>query len=289
MIQQRTRIILLPLSLSTTTTTLTKRYQNPMLFNNYHNFLTRTTTFYSPQRILINQRTLSNTTPNHHHDHHHQQQSKQQQQPNPIKLSKCESCGGIVKCCAPICPHCNKILSPASPTHATCGECSYFDMLGLDSSSYQIDASELEKKYKDILKQVHPDKHAQASPEEKRKVAEQAVTINQAFSILKSPLKRALYMLQRKGISAGKEDSKTETDFAILTEAMNLREELESTEKSALAPLRKRLTNNIEELQRELASAIGDANQIDSAVKAAVRMRYLEKVLEELDEKASSG
>ena len=200
------------------------------------------------------------------------------------KKSQCWSCRAPLHCCASVCEACGKVQKPATPSHETCSDCSHFDVLGVEAS-YVLDEKQLEKKYKDLLMKTHPDKQGPSATEEERSAAEQmSVAINQAFAVLKNPVKRAIYMLQRRGVNA-MEEKVPATDFSILTEAMNLREELESTAPEALAPLRKRLQTSIEALQRELAAAIGDPAQIDQAVKTAVRMRFLEKVLEEVEEK----
>jgi hypothetical protein len=71
-----------------------------------------------------------------------------------------------------------------------------------------------------------------------------------------------------------------------LTEAMEYREKLDGSSKPEdLSALRKSIGKVIHDLEKELAAAIGDTALINQSVRTAVRMRYLEKVQEEIDEK----
>jgi len=173
----------------------------------------------------------------------------------------------------------------ASSDKAACGNCTHFELLGLPPS-FKIDVKEVEKKFKALQMELHPDKFAHASPDEQKISTENSARLNEAFATLKSPMLRAKYLLEAKGVTAFSEGAKTETDMAILTEAMELREELDqNTKPEALERFSKQVSERVKAVELELAAALGDTQQLAYAVTLAVRLRYLEKILEEVKNK----
>lgn len=71
-----------------------------------------------------------------------------------IRFSSCWSCGKDVrnKVNALFCGSCNALQQPAN-------EDNYFKIMGV-SESYDLDETELAKKYKELQKYLHPDKFA---------------------------------------------------------------------------------------------------------------------------------
>ena len=65
-----------------------------------------------------------------------------------------------------------------------------FDVLGL-APSLELDISVLEQRYRDLQRQLHPDKFAQASSSERRSALSRAMSVNDAYRVLKDELKRA--------------------------------------------------------------------------------------------------
>lgn len=64
------------------------------------------------------------------------------------------------------------------------------------SPTYDVDTSSLEKRYKLLQWQLHPDKAVGKTPEEKAFSAEQAALVNQAYGVLRAPLPRANYLVR---------------------------------------------------------------------------------------------
>lgn len=61
---------------------------------------------------------------------------------------------------------------------------------------FDIDLGDLEKRYKRLQVRLHPDRFATMSHEEKTHSADQAAAVNQAYDVLRKPLKRAHYMVR---------------------------------------------------------------------------------------------
>lgn len=63
--------------------------------------------------------------------------------------------------------------------------------------TFDLDPAALEKRYKLLQWQLHPDKTVTRSPEEQQFSAEQATRVNQAYGVLRRPLSRANYMVSQ--------------------------------------------------------------------------------------------
>ena len=74
----------------------------------------------------------------------------------------------------------------------------YFALLDLPRRQH-LDREDLERRYHEVQAQVHPDKHAHLSDQQKRLAMQWATRANEAYLTLKSPLKRAHYLLQLAG------------------------------------------------------------------------------------------
>lgn len=107
----------------------------------------------------------------------------------------------------------------------------YFEIFGLPID-FTIDTQLLAEHYRELQKTIHPDRYANASDRDRRMAVQQAANINEAFHTLKSPLKRARYLLQLKGVHF---DDETETtmDPGFLMEQIELREALAAVKTDA--------------------------------------------------------
>ena len=159
----------------------------------------------------------------------------------------------------------------------------YFEWFGLPLA-FSVDPAQLSHAYREIQGQVHPDRHAQ-SGEAGRRVAMQLSThANEAFDTLKHPLKRAIYLLELRGMDIGAENN-TAMEPAFLIQQMEWREAVED----ALA------AKNVDELLRLLMQlradaalrygklgALLDTNADQPAVEAVRQLMFLEKVQSEI-------
>src|SRR6266513_1486552 len=114
----------------------------------------------------------------------------------------------------------------------------HFELFGLPAR-FAVDAAALEGRYRELQREVHPDRFA-AAPEPEQRVSMQLATrVNEAYQTLKSPLKRAVYILRLRGV-----DPEFETNTAMppefLVEQMAWRERIEagSEDPEALVRLR---------------------------------------------------
>jgi molecular chaperone HscB len=64
-----------------------------------------------------------------------------------------------------------------------------------DQPQFELDLRDLERRYKALQIRLHPDKFATASSLEQEYAQQQAAAINQAYDVLKRPLRRAHYIV----------------------------------------------------------------------------------------------
>ena len=65
--------------------------------------------------------------------------------------------------------------------------------------AWDVDLNDLGVRYRKLQQEFHPDRYATKSDVERRVAVQASSFINQAFDTLKSPLKRAQYLLTLKG------------------------------------------------------------------------------------------
>ncbi|NTS75455.1 co-chaperone HscB [Catenovulum sp. SM1970] len=142
----------------------------------------------------------------------------------------------------------------------------YFELFDCPVS-FDLDKSELTQRYHSLQKQCHPDKHANASEQEKLAIVQKAAQINDAFDTLKTPIKRAEYMLQLRGIDM-QHETKTLQDPMFLMQQMEYRERLEDIKTS---------DNALDELM---------AFEDDVATERKAMLKQLQTQIEQLTEQA---
>jgi molecular chaperone HscB len=106
----------------------------------------------------------------------------------------------------------------------------HFAVLGVPRR-YDLDAGTLEARYKDLSRQLHPDRFAKADPRARRASLQRTVQLNEAWRALKEPEKRAEYLLALGGVKIATDDGGARSGGvaaapALLMEILELREEL---------------------------------------------------------------
>ncbi|KAG0466672.1 hypothetical protein HPP92_017637 [Vanilla planifolia] len=182
--------------------------------------------------------------------------------------------------------------APLSGPFLACGVCravqpidstvDYFKIFGLEPG-YNLNDENLEGKYKEWQKKLHPDLVHSKSDKEKSYAAEQSARVIDAYRTLGKPLSRALYLLQLVGVHVDEE--KTVMDPELLAEMMDIRESVEAAnEPQALLEIQCQLQKKLEEWSNSFREAF-NKRDFDSAIRATHRMRYYERAIEEIVKK----
>lgn len=157
--------------------------------------------------------------------------------------------------------------------------------------SFDIELDDLNQRYRDLQRAVHPDRFANASDRERRLSIEKAAAINEAYQTLKSPQKRARYMLELQSVSFDDEKDTT-LEPAFLMEQIELREELAEVPQSAnpanklnllMSDIKNRLSVNVEDLRNIMLLGELDESQKSKAKQLIHKMQFLNKLQEEAE------
>lgn len=109
----------------------------------------------------------------------------------------------------------------------------YFQLFDLPIS-FSLDVSELKQRHRELQRNLHPDRFANATEQEQRVALQRSSAINDGVEVLSHPLKRAEHFLVLNNVSLESAES-TVKDTQFLMEQMALRERLE--EVSAISDL----------------------------------------------------
>jgi molecular chaperone HscB len=162
---------------------------------------------------------------------------------------------------------------------------SHFELFGL-SPAFALDKELLEKAYRDIQSQVHPDRFARSGDAERRASLEWTTRVNEAYRTLRNPVQRAKHLLELHGVDVAFEtNTQMPTDF--LLQQLDLREELDRArgkkDPRLLDELRTRLSRDKSHIEREIAEAIDARKDYAGAADPVRKLMFLERVDAEID------
>jgi molecular chaperone HscB len=159
----------------------------------------------------------------------------------------------------------------------------HFELFGLPPA-FDLDLAALDNRYRELQREVHPDRFVAAPQAEQRASMELATRVNDAYRTLKSPVERARYLLKLNGVDPQFETN-TSMPAEFLTQQMELREALEEAVEAEngekLADLRDRLQGGRGALLLEIEGQLG-AKAWNDAAGTLRRLMFMEKLGEEI-------
>lgn len=148
---------------------------------------------------------------------------------------------------------------------------------------FQLDRDTLERHYRALQSQVHPDKFAHLSDSERRQAVQWAARVNEAYQTLCSPLARGRYLLSLHGVDT-QEDTNTAMPVDFLMRQMELREALEEARQNkdvdALNALQAQVDKTIQDLQQALARELDEQQDYQAACETVRKLKFVEKIAE---------
>ncbi|MCW5748113.1 MAG: Fe-S protein assembly co-chaperone HscB [Alphaproteobacteria bacterium] len=182
----------------------------------------------------------------------------------------CWSCGAATDL-APFCGACGVVQPP--------GQSDHFARLGLEPR-FDVDLQGLDRRYFELQRQLHPDRFARKSPREKAISQQQAAALNEAYEVLKTPLRRARYLARQLGVDLP-DEGRTIDDPDLLMEAMEKREALAAASgPQAIEVLAREAAAERAALLQNLSPLFAAVDR--RGVRAAIlRLAYLDKFAEE--------
>ncbi|MHC4860870.1 MAG: Fe-S protein assembly co-chaperone HscB, partial [Planctomycetota bacterium] len=121
-----------------------------------------------------------------------------------------------------------------------------------------VDLDRLERKFLRLSREHHPDRFAGQGPEAIAASQRSSARVNDAYRILKDPVKRAEHLLTLAGVERKEGEAKCPPD--LLAEVFELRERImEGPDEE----LRARVTTLLEEANRRLGELFGAHDEAD--------------------------
>ncbi len=160
----------------------------------------------------------------------------------------------------------------------------YFQLFGC-AQTFHLDAPSLERQYRALQMTVHPDKSAHLPDAEQRVAMQQATLVNEAYQTLRSPLRRARYLLKLNGVDT-QEETNTAMPMDFLVAQMDWREAViaaqQSRDADALNELDARREVETRELEIQVADKIDTEKNYVAAAELVRKLRFMEKLAEEI-------
>ncbi|MCG9027298.1 Fe-S protein assembly co-chaperone HscB [Laribacter hongkongensis] len=167
---------------------------------------------------------------------------------------------------------------------------SYFELFDLPVR-FAVDGEALETAYRKVQAEVHPDRFASAPEAERRRALELATEANEAFQILRSPVARARYLLQLRGIDT-QEETNTAMPVDFLMAQMEWREAVAdaraASDVEGLEQLAAAVRADRDELVAALVRSLDVTQEYDVAALGVRKLRFLDKLDQEIGDAIES-
>lgn len=162
----------------------------------------------------------------------------------------------------------------------------HFDLFHLPIS-FALDSTALDAAYRDVQREVHPDRFTTAPDAEKRLAAQWATRANEAYQTLKSPLNRGRYFLKIHGIDT-EEESNTAMPVEFLMQQMEWREAVVAAralrDEAKLEGLATQKNTDEKALFTQLSGELNQPSSFAEARLTVRKLRFIEKLGEEIDD-----
>ena len=159
----------------------------------------------------------------------------------------------------------------------------YFELFNLPER-FQLDLEILQENYRAIQKEIHPDRFATSSENEKVQSMIKSTQANDAYQTLKSPIKRAKYILS---LHESPEKITLPSDF--LMQQMEWEEHFEAIEKNnnELAHFKSTINKKYKEYSLLISTQIDDDQNWSDAAISIDKLYFIEKLLQKINKALS--
>ncbi|MHB0991550.1 MAG: Fe-S protein assembly co-chaperone HscB [Burkholderiales bacterium] len=162
----------------------------------------------------------------------------------------------------------------------------HFELFGLPVA-FELDSAELETAYRSLQGQVHPDKFAHLSDAEKRASMQWSSRVNEAYQTLKTPLNRAVYLLQLNGIDPLAQTN-TQLPMDFLMQQIEWREAIQDAAASgSLAELQRverEIAAQTQVWREQLSIQLDRQHDLPAASDTVRQLKFVDKIMAEIDD-----
>ncbi len=158
-----------------------------------------------------------------------------------------------------------------------------FATLGMPRS-YDLDLAALEKTHRELSRAVHPDRHMGSMGSERRLALSRAVEVNEAWRVLRDPIRRAEALLKLRGVPVG-EDGEPKARPEFLMEMLEQREELSRAisegDRESVRTLAEAVRARTREAERDLSRGF-EQGEGSSLLGRLGELRFYRRFLDEV-------
>jgi len=159
-----------------------------------------------------------------------------------------------------------------------------FAVLGLPRS-FSIDMRAAEKAHRELSRALHPDKYASAGASERRDALNKAADVNEAWRIVRDPIRRAEALFALAGIPVG-ETKEPKPEPAFLMDMLEMREALaDARAKKDVDAVRKAgagIEARKKSAEEKLARGFSAGENLEKLVPLLGELRFYRRFLEEV-------
>jgi len=164
------------------------------------------------------------------------------------------------------------------------GNKNYFEIFSLQEN-FDLDLDKLTTEYKNLQAQSHPDKYSDAGDAIRLQALQLSSIINDAFDTLKSPLKRAAYLLMLNGIDP-EENNQNHLSEALLLQQIDWRDQLDQAADEENLNMIERLKQEAGEEKKSCINEFyncANAYNFMDAKPIYNKLQFIEKMLSEIN------
>lgn len=158
--------------------------------------------------------------------------------------------------------------------------------MNLQSSDFELfdlapcfaqDSAAIDARWKELQREVHPDKFSTEGAAAQRLAMQWSVRINEAYRRLKDPLKRAAYLCELRGEPVNAENN-TAMASDFLLQQMQWREELEDAAgMDELERLARQVASARQQLLHQCAQLLDEKQDYKAAVQQVRALMFIER------------
>ena len=146
------------------------------------------------------------------------------------------------------------------------------------------DAAQLDARWKELQRQVHPDKFAAQGAAAQRVAMQWSARINEAYRRLKDPLKRAAYLCELNGAPIDAE-SNTAMPAEFLMQQMELREAVDA---AAMDEIGRQSATLKREMLLKLEQQMDAQHDWPAAAQTVRALMFLDRLAGDIDRKRAT-
>jgi molecular chaperone HscB len=158
-----------------------------------------------------------------------------------------------------------------------------FATLGI-ARTFDVDMAAAERAHRELSRVLHPDRFVGAAPSERRNALEKAVEVNEAWRVVRDPIRRAEALMKLAGVEIG-EDREAKPSPEFLMDMLEQREALgdarQARDVGAVRTMASSVAARVGEVEKELAIGFSRGQERELVGKLG-ELRFYRRFLDEV-------